>query len=157
VSASDSTFVATRFRSGGCRATLRCGVSLYFETVNLAPVVAELVPCLRHGYCEVRRVVALTDARPVGETRPGETRPGERRSPRRSSSELVAHLSLADEFTLAELRRARFSLRLITQAAREGLVHLEEHADTVIVRSLGPARADGHPEATSLESVGGAR
>jgi hypothetical protein len=120
--------------------------------VNLAPVVAELVPCLRHGYCEVRRVDALTDSRPEGETRSGG-----RRSPRRSSSELVAHLSLADEFTLAELRKARFSLRLITQAAREGLVHLEEHDDEVIVRPLRPARADGHPEATSLESFGAAR
>ncbi len=131
--------VAGRFRSSGCRATLSCGATLYFETVSLAPDPSDVVPCMRHGYCAVRSVEPLTGSRPARSNR--------RRSPRRSHDELVAHLGTADAFTLSELRRARFSLRMITDAARDRLVRIENDAETVIVRPLLSAapvqRSDG--------------
>ena len=130
--------VIARFGSQGRRATLQCGSTLYFETVSLAPDPADVVPCMRHGYCTVRSVEAVADsARP------------RRRAPRRSRAELVAHLRTADRFTLGELRRARFSLRMITEAAREELLFIDDDAENVIIHSLLATSADQRLEACS--------
>jgi hypothetical protein len=128
-----------RLRSHGCRATLHCGAALYFETVSLAPDPAEVVPCLRHGYCTVRSVELLAGSQ--------RSRPRQQRAPRRSPAELVAHLGTAEAFTLAELRRARFSLRMITEAARDRLLRIEEDAETVIIRPLLPRVAEQRGQA----------
>lgn len=127
-----------RPRSGGARATLQCGSALYFETASLAPGPDDLVPCVRHGYCTVHVVESLAATPPPPP--PQRSRP---RAPRRSHAELVAHLDTADAFTLSELRRARFSLRMITEAARERLLCIDEDAETVIVRPLRGLDADG--------------
>lgn len=129
-----------RFHSRGCRATLNCGSALYFETMSLGPDPAEVVPCVRHGYCKVRSVEPLTDSPPAARRR-------QRRAPRRSPAELMAHLGTAEAFTLAELRRARFSLRMITDAARDRLLRIEEDAETVIIRPLLPPGADPREDA----------
>jgi hypothetical protein len=137
MTASDA--VVGRLRPQGRRARLHCGTSLYFETVNLAPDPAEVVPCLRHGYCKVLSVEPLTN--------PPQPRRRQKRAPRRSPAELVAHLGTAQAFTLAELRRARFSLRMITDAARDGFLRIEEDAETVIVRPLLPPAAEQRGQA----------
>ena len=135
----DST-LSTRVHSFGCRAMLHCGSALYFETVSLAPQPTDEVPCVRHGYCRVLSVEPLSGSR-------ARTQP--QRAPLRSHAELVAHLRTAEAFTLAELRRARFSLRMISEAARRRLLMIEEDAETVIIRPLPAARTDRFAEGRS--------
>jgi len=100
----------------GHTATLRCGTVLVYESAGLVPGDGELVPCRHHGYCRVVR----------RRTGPGTGRAGARRTCRpRSRGELLAYLRDRPVTTLHALRRQRFTLRLVVQAEKDGIVAVD--------------------------------
>src|SRR4051794_24395699 len=105
-----------RVRSGGCRsssALLTCGTVNHYEVDSLAPDVGEIVPCVRHGYCEVvevQRRGRAADRYALGGAAPE----GGGRRPRRSVDDLLDHLTAAQSASFTSLRRQGFTLRLIT-------------------------------------------
>lgn len=93
-------------------ATLRCGTVLTYEAPDLVPVMDDLVPCRRHGYCFVGgtgRSAGSGAARRLG-----------RRAAPRGRGELLEWLGRSPVTTVHVLRRQRFTLRLIAQAERDG-------------------------------------
>jgi hypothetical protein len=116
---------------GRRRVVLRCGSALYFASANFAPRSGEVIPCVRHGYCgvaEVENSMQEDDCAPAS--------PGKRRAPRRTVAELIDHLCEADAFTLQQLRSERFTLRILSDAARAGLISIDTEGSEVLVRPL---------------------
>lgn len=104
-------------------ATLRCGTVLRFQSRGFLPGSGERVPCPRHGYCAVHDVgtgrVSTSAAPALPRARP------------RAQRELVEWLRERPETTVHALKRARFTLRLIAAAERDGLVGLDLEAGRV--------------------------
>lgn len=125
-------------------AHLRCGVVLTFRAPSFVPGAGQAVPCPRHGYC----VVDTTGRTPVPARRTYV-----RATAPRSPAELLEWLRDHPRTTIHALRRHRFTLRLVTAAAREGLVEVDLDAGTVSARSPGgrplPGRPAVHPELSS--------
>src|SRR4051812_22954076 len=96
--------------------TLSCGAVLHYRSRAHVPEVGEHVPCLRHVHCSVTSSRA---ALPPTEKR-------RRRAPRRTRTELVQHLGRQGATTIADLRRLRFTMRLIVDTARAGLVSVSD-------------------------------
>ncbi|SDZ01752.1 hypothetical protein SAMN05660209_04381 [Geodermatophilus africanus] len=103
-------------------ATLECGVVLAYEARNFLPASGERVPCRLHGYCAVDEVGSCP-AVVTGRALP--------RAPRRTQRELVEWLRERPVTTVHALRRERFTLRMLTAAAREGLVTVDLEAGRV--------------------------
>jgi hypothetical protein len=121
-------------------ATLRCGTVLTYEAPDLVPVIDDVVPCRRHGYC----VVGGTGRSAGGAGR----RLGRRAAPR-GQGELLEWLGRSPVTTVHVLRRHRFTLRLIAQAERDGDLDVDLTTGRVSLRrapSIGNRpehRADG--------------
>jgi hypothetical protein len=110
-------------------AKLQCGYVLTYEASTFVPDVGEVVPCRRHGFCRVT-------SREGGDGRGMGT--GVRNVHPRSQSELMAFLRQRPVTTVHALRRARFSLRLVTAAQKNGLVAVDLLSGQVLLCS--PAR-----------------
>ena len=92
-------------------ARLNCGTVLSYEARSFLPMAGELVPCRRHGHCEV-----AVSGQPDGAAVPG--RPGLRRARARSQEELLEFMLRERVTTVHALRRQRFTLRTVARAAR---------------------------------------
>ena len=104
-------------------ATLRCGSVLSYEVHSFRPSKGESVPCRSHGYCVV---IACGRSRTTGER----SRTKDRARPR-ERDELLDFLHSCRGTTIAALRRQRFTLRLLAQAERDGLLAIDAEAGTV--------------------------
>jgi hypothetical protein len=104
-------------------AVLGCGSILTYETRSFLPTKGEWVPCRRHGYCAVirrcRAQLKRSGLRDVTRARP------------REQHELLNWLKGRPGTTIAALRRERFTLRLIFEAERDGLIVVDSLAETV--------------------------
>jgi hypothetical protein len=107
-------------------ATLRCGTVLTYEARDFLPISGERVPCRRHGHCCVhdvgRRVAPTTAGAALPRARP-RTRP-----------ELEEWLRDRRVTSVHALKRARFTLRMIADAERDGLVTVDLEAGRVWTR-----------------------
>ena len=108
-------------------ANLRCGTILSFEARSFLPVVGDLIPCRSHGYCAVERTGGTGGSLP--------------RAAPRQQHELLEWLQDRPVTTVHALRRQRFTLRMVADAARAGLVDMDLRTGRVAVRP-GP---DRHP------------
>ncbi len=104
-------------------ATLRCTRVLSFEARSFLPQIGDLVPCCRHGYCAVEAIGLRGRAGVDGRFFP--------RAAPRSQTELLEWLRKQPEASVSALRRQRFSLRMIADAERAGLVELDLKAGRV--------------------------
>ena len=120
-------------------ATLRCTRVLNYEARSFLPQVGDLVPCCRHGYCAVEGIGLQGGAGAGGRFLP--------RPAPRSQSELLDWLRQRPETSVSALRRQRFSLRMIADAERAGLVELDLRAGRVAL----------HPAARTYDEHGGDR
>jgi hypothetical protein len=109
-------------------ATLNCQTVLAYEARSLLPISGETVPCRRHGFCVVDHVGA-------GEPRGSHGRGMPRARPR-TLHEMVEWLSGRSETTVHALRRQRFTLRLIAEAEREGLMTVDLETGRVTVLQM---------------------
>ena len=104
-------------------AVLGCGSVLTYEARSLVPTTGEWVPYRRHGYCAVirrgRAHGTQSRLREVTRARP------------REQHELVGWLEACPIATVAALRRHRFTLRLISEAEREGLIAVDPATESV--------------------------
>jgi hypothetical protein len=106
-------------------ATLSCGAELCYEAKSFLPASGELVPCTRHGYCEVAD---------VGTSRRGASHWRGLPRPRpRTQDELLEWLRAHSVTSIHVLRRQRFTLRMVAAAERDGLVAVDLEAGTVAV------------------------
>lgn len=105
-------------------ATLGCGSILVYESPSFVPSTGETVPCRSHGYCLVvrrgRDRAARSSPRHVSRARP------------RQREELVNYLESCPVTSVPNLRRERFTLRLIADAERDGLLTVDETTGTVV-------------------------
>lgn len=115
-------------------AALECGHLLEYDAPDLVPVIGDVVPCRRHGYCPVAQAITARAER-------------RRRPAPRTTPELVDHLRPRGSATLAALRQQRFPLRVVTEAERAGLVHLDLLAGTV---ELAGHPGQAHPSPAGL-------
>ena len=120
-------------------ATLCCSRVLNYEARSFLPQVGDLVPCCRHGYCAVEGIGLQGAAGADGRFFP--------RPAPRSQSELLEWLRQRPETSVSALRRQRFSLRMIAEAERAGLVELDLLAGRVAL----------HPGACAYGKHGGDR
>jgi hypothetical protein len=104
-------------------AILDCRTVLAYEKRSLLPSSGETVPCRTHGFCVVDH---------VGGTEPG-GRGGLPRARRRSPGELREWLGGRSETTVHALRRQRFTLRLIVEAERDGVLTVDLETGRVVV------------------------
>lgn len=112
-------------------AVLICGHILYYQTASILPRVGEDVPCVRHGYCSVV-------ATPLSRENASAVQPA--RNPPRTCDQLMAFLHDKSSATLSELRRARFTLRLVEDARREGSVVVDADTERVSVADASSRR-----------------
>jgi hypothetical protein len=102
-------------------ATLRCGSVLVYEAVSFVPAVGEVVPCRRHGFCE------------VAAGRQGEG--GARRAVRRpTQQELLVFLRRRRAVSVHALRKNGFTLRMVMAAERDGLVEVDLREGRIALR-----------------------
>lgn len=113
-------------------ATLRCGHLLSFEAKSFLPDPGDLVPCRHHGYCTVERVGGSGGPKP-------RVKCYSRATPR-AQTELLEWLRHRPVTTVHSLRRQRFTLRMIAEVARDGIVDLDLCTGRVAVNSKGLAR-----------------
>lgn len=116
--------VPTHRNSRTYEATLCCGYRLTYEAWTFVPDVGEIVPCRRHGFCAVT-------SRDHGNA----VSTAARRVRRRSQCELMTFLSHRPIATVHQLRRQRFSLRVVAAAEKAGLVDLDLLSGRVALRS----------------------
>ena len=107
-------------------ATLRCGTVLTYEARGFVPTSGERVPCRRHGYCGVHDVGTVEVATAGGRALP--------RARPRTQHELEEWLRARPATTVHALKRARFTLRMIAAAERDGLVSVDLEAGRVWLR-----------------------
>jgi hypothetical protein len=103
-------------------AVLGCGLVLTYEARSFVPTTGEWVPCRRHGYCAVIRRGRARATR-------SRLRDGTRARPR-EQHELLDWLQACPVATIAAPRRQRFTLRLISEAERDGLVAVDPATST---------------------------
>ena len=96
------------------RAELRCGRTLFYEWAHFVPAVGESVPCDAHGYCAV--ALSITSPRPAEAST---------RSKPRTPDELLEYMDQHEVARLGDLRRRRFSLRLVAIAERSGALEVD--------------------------------
>lgn len=106
------------------RVELTCGRECLFSSVATAPSVGDLVPCLEHGYC---RVVL---SGPIKASKPNSSL----RRPRRTVEDLLTHLAQNRTQSLQQMRRAGFTLRVVSMAAQSGQVQILDDGEHVEVR-----------------------
>lgn len=99
---------------------LQCGQRLTFATRSAAPRAGDAVPCSRHGWC---RAVSVAER-----VRRADARRTRRRRPR-TEDELLKYLRVHGRVTVGELRRNRFTLRLVAALLVSGLIDVETHPD----------------------------
>ena len=107
-------------------ATLHCGTVLTYEARDFLPTSGERVPCRRHGYCGVHEVGRAVVSSGAGTALP--------RARPRAQRELEEWLRGRSVTTVHALKRARFTLRMIAAAEREGLVTVDLEAGRVWMR-----------------------
>lgn len=107
-------------------ATLDCGMVLTYEARGFVPARGERVPCRRHGYC----VVSETGRTPA----PATPSRSLRRARPRAQHELREWLLERPVTTVHALKRARFTLRMVADAERAGLVAVDLEAGRVWTR-----------------------
>jgi hypothetical protein len=117
-------------------ARLSCGTVLSYEARSFLPLAGELVPCRRHGYCEV-----AVSGQPDGAPTPG--RSGMPRARPRSQQELLEFMRRERVTTVRALRRQRFTLRTVARAARAGLVDVDLEAGRVVARQITERTSSG--------------
>jgi len=98
-------------------ATLHCGLLLTYEAREFVPALQDVVPCRRHGYCAVQAI-----GESVGRVTWHRRR---RRAVPRDKDELLEWLQEHPVTTVHTLRRHRFTLKLLTDAQRDGTVHVD--------------------------------
>jgi hypothetical protein len=122
-------------------ARLRCGTVLHYESWSFLPTAGELVPCRRHGYC----IVSATTRSPSR----GSLGRFPRRAKPRAQEDLEIWLRARPRTTVHALRRERFTLRMLVEAERRGLVELDLHTGVVKARrcdlAQGVERGGGTP------------
>lgn len=106
----------SRGNSRSHAARLSCGTLLTYEAASLVPLVGEVVPCRRHGYCRVADTEHVAD--PTRRRRPRARKP-------RSQEELLDFLRRHPVTSLHRLRNSGFSLRMVTAAQQRGLVDVD--------------------------------
>lgn len=98
-------------------ATLSCGAVLTYESASFVPAVGESVPCRWHGYCEVESRESsgggTSTRRFLARARP------------RERGELEHWLRGRARTTVHALRHQRFTLRMLRDMEREGLVDVD--------------------------------
>jgi hypothetical protein len=121
-------------------AQLRCNRVLMYEARNFLPEIGDLVPCCRHGYCAVEGIGFQSGTGSHGRFVP--------RAAPRSRHELLEWLRQQPVSSVSVLRRQRFTLRMIADAERDGLVELDLHAGRVALHAADQAcqKADRDPE-----------
>jgi hypothetical protein len=129
-------------------ATLRCGTVLQYEAPDLVPDIDDLVPCRRHGYC----VVGGT-GRSAGSG--GAARRLGRRAAPRARGELLEWLGRSPVTTVHVLRRQRFTLRLIAQAARDGDLDVDLTTGRVSLRRAPSIGNRSQPSAAGPSAMAG--
>jgi len=112
-------------------ATLCCTRVLSYEARSLLPRVGDVVPCCRHGYCTVEAIGRQGGAGTSGRSLP--------RAAPRSRSELLDWLRQRPETSVNALRRQRFTLRMIADAERDGLLELDLRAGRVALHPVAHA------------------
>lgn len=113
---------------------MRCTRVLTYEARNFLPQVGDVVPCCRHGYCAVEGVGLHGGGGAGGRSFP--------RAAPRSQSELLEWLRQRPETSVSVLRRERFTLRMIADAERDGLVELDLRAGRVALHPLARAHVE---------------
>ena len=108
-------------------ATLRCSRVLNYEARTFLPEVGDLVPCCRHGYCAVEGIDPQGGTGAHGRFFP--------RAAPRSRNELLEWLQQRPVASVSSLRRQRFTLRMIAEAERDGLLELDLRAGRVALRA----------------------
>lgn len=116
-------------------ATLRCGRVLSYEARSFLPRAGDHVPCCRHGYCAVEVTGGKGRAGAGGRFVP--------RAAPRSQVELLEWLRRQPVASVDDLRQQRFTLRMIADAERDGLVELDLRAGRVALRAHGSSIRDG--------------
>lgn len=111
-------------------ATLRCGRVLTYEARSFVPPTDELVPCLHHGYCTVHEIGTAPGN--------GSDQRLHRRARPRPQSELLDWLRRHPATTVHALRKQRFSLRMLAEIEKDGLVLVDLPTGKV------KAHSDGH-------------
>ena len=114
-------------------ARLRCGRLSTYDEASFVPAVGEVVPCRRHGFCEVasreKRLARVHDCR--------------QRPARRTTDDLVAFLSSRGHSTVSVLRRDRFTLRVVMAAHADGVVDVDLTVGRVELRKAQPVSLAG--------------
>jgi hypothetical protein len=114
-------------------ARLTCGAVLSYEARSFLPLPGDLVPCRRHGYCDVA-VSGQCD----GVSMPG--RPALPRARTRSQDELLDFMVREHMTSVHVLRKQRFTLRMLARAAEARLLDVDLKAGQVVARRVtGPA------------------
>jgi hypothetical protein len=130
----DATFGTSGTGPDMYSATLSCGMVLAYEALSMVPDRGESVPCRRHGYCIVQY---------GGNVQPGQRcRRGVQRAAPRHRDELFAWLRVRSVTTIHTMRRQRFTLRMIAEAEREGLVTVDVETGMVTVHHSQATRAE---------------
>ena len=111
-------------------ATLQCGMLLTYEARNFLPALQDVVPCRRHGYCAVQAIGASSGRSTWHRRR--------RRAVPRDKDEMLEWLQEHPVTTVHVLRRHRFTLKLVTDAQRDGTVQVDLASGEVVYL---PARA----------------
>ncbi len=117
-------------------ARLFCGTVLTYEAASFVPLVGDIVPCRRHGFCTVESTDE-GDGRDDGNAH-REPRRAHQAPRRRSQGELVAFLRTHSVTSIHTLRRHRFTLRVVAAAQKEGLVHVDLVAGRVVLGRQAP-------------------
>jgi hypothetical protein len=111
-------------------AQLRCGTKLHYEWASLLPELGETVPCRHHGFCAVVSVFEASARAPL--------RPSRRRPAPPSTDDLISYLRSRRRAWFSELRRHRFTLRVICAAHAHGVVEIDWNAGCVDLRLPEP-------------------
>lgn len=121
--------------------TLECRATLYFEAETFVPALGEFTPCVRHGYCSVTATGPHWPDDPVG---------ARSRARPRTRDQLVAYLKVNSPATLTELRRKRFTLRLVEDARLAGCVVVDAYGSDACVRTAREGRCASPTRARSV-------
>jgi hypothetical protein len=93
-----------------------CGAALTYEAPTFVPVVGEVVPCRRHGFCAVECRETCDGRGADADARSGQCR---------SQAELLAFLTGRPVTTVHVLHSRRFTLRVVAAAQKAGHVDID--------------------------------
>ncbi|MCZ2814485.1 hypothetical protein O2W15_23895 [Modestobacter sp. VKM Ac-2979] len=111
-------------------AILRCGTVLAYETRNFVPNEGDVVTLSPTRFCAVCRATGGHQVA-LGTSLLPRPRP-------RSQHELVDFLRSRPVTTVHVLRRRRFTLRLIAEAAADGILEVDFRAGRIALRRTEP-------------------